>query len=227
MADFASWGGIGPDALTLPDYLPGDQLTARFEVSTPGDALPTPIEVRLTLTGPDGAVVAETSRTERGALPANTVAVELATALAVPDDAAPGRYRLGIDARARGRVGRAQVSLTLAARPPTLARRLVGRGVTLRDLGGGPLYAGPDVPDDTLLRTLVGELERAAEAGAEGLPEITSGRFAGRGGATLLSSSRARDVRDFLRFLLAAAPNTDGSFADLYLRWAQQGAPLP
>ena len=219
--------GVGPDALTLPDYLPGDQLTARFEVSTPGDALPTPLEVRLTLTGPDGAVIAETSRTERGALPANTVAVELAAALAVPDDAVPGRYRLGIDTRARGQVGRAEVPLTLAARPPTLARRLVGRGVTLRDLGGGPLYAGPDVPDDTLLRTLVGELERAAEVGAEGLPEVTSGRFAGRGGATLLSSSRARDVRDFLRFLLAAAPNTDGGFADLYLRWAQQGAPLP
>lgn len=219
--------GVGPDALALPDYLPGDQLTARFEVSTPGDALPTPLEVRLTLTGPDGAVVAKTVRTERGALPANTVAVELSAALAVPDDAVPGRYRLDIDTRARGQAGRAQVPIMLAARPPTLVRRLVGRGVTLRDLGGLPLYAGPDVSDDTLLRTLLGELERAAEAGAEGLPEVTSGRFAGRGGATLLSASRARDVRDFLRFLLAAGPNTDGTFADLYVRWAQQGAPLP
>lgn len=219
--------GVGPDALALPGYLPGDQLTARFEVSTPGDALPTPLEVTLRLTGPDGAVVAETRRTERGALPPNTVAVELAAALAVPDAAAPGRYRLGVSARARGRVGRAQLPLTLTAQPPTLARRLVGRGVTLRDLGGRPLYSGPDVPDDTLLRTLLGELGRAAETGAEGLPEVAAGRFAGRGGATLLSSSRARDVRDFLRFLLAAAPNTDGGFADLYVRWAQGGAPLP
>ena len=93
---------------------------------------------------------------------------------------------------------------------------------------GGTAIAGlHTLESGGLRRTLIEELGRAAEVGAEGLPEVTSGRFAGRGGATLLSSSRARDVRDFLRFLLAAAPNTDGGFADLYLRWAQQGAPLP
>lgn len=217
--------GVGPEAQAFPAYVPGDELVARFEVSTPGDALPTPLEVGVRLVSPAGRAVSQTAQTERSPLPPDTVALELSAALPLPAGLEPGRYRLELTVRARGQVDRARVPLTVAARTPGLARRLAGRGITLRDLNGQSLVADAEVGDDALLRTLLAELGRAAEVGAEGLPEVTSGRFAGRGGGDLLSVSRARDVRDFLRFLLAAGSGTDGTFADLYVRWALSGAP--
>ncbi|CAA9552986.1 MAG: hypothetical protein AVDCRST_MAG86-178 [uncultured Truepera sp.] len=223
--------GLGPEALAFPDYLPGDVLYTRFELSTPGDELPSPQRITLRLRDASGEVVAESEATKRDPLPPNTVALEIEdAALTLPRALSAGRYQLSITARARGREGQVAVPIRVAARAPSLVRQLLGRGVILRSLAAGlPLYAPQDVAADdrVLLRTLIGELSQAAAAAAETLPEPTRGRFAGQSGSALFSSSRSGDVRDFLGYLLQTAPGTDAAFAELYARWVLSGAPIP
>lgn len=220
--------GVGAAALAFAEYLPGDLLYARFELSTPGDALPVPLETAARLRDEDGNVVAETAQTERTPLPPDTVAVELEATLPLPRTLLPGRYTLELTASARGRTGRVRLPVTVSAASPSLARQLVGRGITLRDLSAGqPLYPEAEVSDSTLLQTLLGELALAAGGANDTLPEATTGRFSGQPGAALFSTSGARDVRDFLAFMLEVGANTDGTFAELYARWALEGAPVP
>lgn len=223
--------GVGPEALDFPSYAPGDLLYARFELATPGDALPTPLGVVLRLKNIAGRVVAETVQTERAPLPPNTVALEIENAsLELPSKLPPGPYQLMITARARGRSGQVTLPLRVTAGPPPLVRQLLGRGITLRSLGTGlPLYAPEDVAagDATLVQTLQDELAASANAAAETLPEIVRGRFAGQGGSALFGLSSPQDVRDFLRFLLRDGAGTDAPFAELYARWALGGAPTP
>jgi hypothetical protein len=214
--------GVGPEALSVSAYAPGDLLYARFEVSTPGDALPTPLEVALRLRDAAGRVVAQAMRTERTSLPPNTVAAELEAPLELPGALAPGRYSLTIRVRARGQDTRAVLPVRVGVGAPPLVRQLLGRGITLRGLSAGrPLYAPEDIPaaDSALLRTLQDELAGAASAVTETLPEVSEGRFAGQSGAALFSSSSPQDIRDFLGFLLQVGAGTDAPFAELYARW--------
>lgn len=221
--------GVGAEVRTVADYVPGDLLYARFELSTPGDALPTPLQIALRLEDSSGSVVSEAATTERGPLPPNTVALEITdAALELPQDLQPGRYRLEISARTRGRVARTAALLNVSAQPPGLTRQLIGQGITLRDLSSGrPLYPDASVADDTLISTLLAELSRAEAEAADTIPEVANGRFAGQDGAALFRSSSGPDVRDFLRFIVDQGANTDGSFAELYARWALAGAPVP
>ena len=219
--------GVGAEMQAVPAYLPGDLLYTRFELSTPGDALPTPLQVSLRLTDGGGNVVATSSTTERAPLPPNTVALEVTdAALTLPQTLGPGRYTLGVSVRVRGRTAKTSLPVTVSALPAPLARQLIGRGVTLRSLQTGqPLYTAI-LDDKALLATLLTELSRATSQAAETLPVVSSGRFAGEGGEAVFGSSNARDVRDFLNFMLQNA-NTDGVFAELYARWALAGAPVP
>ncbi len=220
--------GVGTATERVAQYVPGDLLYARFELSTPGDALPTPLQITLRLEDKGGRVVSEASATERTPLPPNTVALEITdVALTLPQTLAPGDYTLNVSARARGRVARAQLPVTVATRTPPLARQLIGRGVILRSLTGRSLYPDASLADDALVQTLLAELSRAAAEAAETLPEVAGGRFAGQGGAAVFSSSKEEDIRDFLAFILQEGTNTDGSFAELYARWALAGAPAP
>ncbi len=221
--------GVGAEARAVADYIPGDLLYARFELSTPGDALLVPLEVALKLEDKGGTAVSETSSTERAPLPPNTVALEITdAALPLPQNLKPGRYALKVSVRSRGRTVRAQVPVTVSTRTPSLVRQLIGRGVTLRGLTtGSPLYPDGALEDGALVETLLAELSRASAQAAETLPEVVSGRFAGQGGAAVFGSSREQDVRDFLSYVLQTGENTDGAFAELYARWALAGAPLP
>lgn len=222
--------GVGPEALNFPGYAPGDLLYARFELATPGDALPAPLGVTLRLKNVAGRVVAEAARTERTPLPPNTVALETQASLELPPKLPPGPYQLVITVRARGRSGQATLPLRVTAGAPPLVRQLLGRGITLRSLGTGlPLYAPEDVAadDSTLVQTLQNELAASANAATETLPEVSHGRFAGQSGSALFGSSSPRDVRDFLEFLLQDGAGTDAPFAELYVRWALGGAPTP
>ena len=220
--------GVGAAAKAVAAYVPGDLLYARFELSTPGDALPAPLQITLTLADKAGSVVRKSSTTEQ-ALPPNTVALEIAdAALLLPPTLAPGRYRLEVSAQARGRVARTTVPVRVSGRPPSLVRQLIGRGVTLRSLSSGQvLYADTSLSDAALLGVLRRELARAETEAAQTLPPASSGRFAGQGGAALFSSSSEQDVRDFLSFILQQGANADGPFAELYARWALAGAPVP
>ena len=221
--------GVGAEARTVADYVPGDLLYARFELSTPGEALPTPLQITLRLEDSGGTAVSESASTERALLPPNTVALELTeVSLSLPQTLKPGRYILKVSVRSRGRVARSQVRVPVTTRPPSLARRLIGQGVILRSLTTGrPLYPDGSLGDDALVQTLLAELSRAAAEAAETLPEATGGRFAGQGGEAVFRSSSKQDVRDFLSFVLQTGANTDGPFAELYARWALAGAPLP
>lgn len=227
--------GVGPDALTFPRYAPGDLLYARFELSTPGPELPTPLTIEVQLLGPAGRVQAQTTRSERTPLPPETVALEITDAsLELPRALPPGRYTLKVTASARGRQGQASLPLTVTAARAPLVRQLLGRDITLRDvISGQPLYAERDASgsaaqgDKRLIGTLLAQLSRSASAAAETLPDITRGRFAGQAGDVLFDSSRPRDVRDFLGFLLAVGAGTDAPFAELYANWALEGAPTP
>ena len=222
--------GVGPEALNFPSYAPGDLLYARFELATPGDALPAPLGVTLRLKNAAGRVVAEAAQTERTPLPPNTVALETQASLELPPKLPPGPYQLVITVRARGRSGQATLPLRVTAGAPPLVRQLLGRGITLRSLGTGlPLYAPEDVAadDSTLVQTLQNELAASANAATETLPEVSHGRFAGQSGSALFGSSSPRDVRDFLAFLLQDGAGTDAPFAELYARWALGGAPTP
>jgi len=220
--------GVGAEARSVAAYAPGDLLYARFELSTPGDALPTPLQIALRLEDARGTAVSKSATTERALLPPNTVALEITdAALTLPQNTKPGRYTLKVSARSRGRVVRAQAPVTVSPRSPSLARQLLGRGVVLRSLSTGqPLYSEA-LGDDALVQLLLTELSRAAPEAAETLPEVVSGRFAGQGGVAIFSSSRAQDIRDFLRFVVQSGANTDGPFAELYARWVLAGAPVP
>jgi tetratricopeptide (TPR) repeat protein len=222
--------GVGPDALPFARYIPGDLLYARFELSTPGDELPLPLATTLRLRAADGTVVAESAQTERGPLPPATVALVIDDAsLELPQSLAPGRYRLVVTVAARGREGRAVLPVSVAANTPPLVRQLLGRGITLRGLSAGlPLYEPEDasLSNRALLGALLAELSLAASA-AETSPEVARGRFAGQRGAALFNASDAGDVRDFLSFLLQVGAGTDAPFAELYARWALEGAPAP
>ncbi len=226
--------GVGPEVLSLPNYVSGDLLYPQFEISTPGDEVSTPFEVHLRLRDAAGKILTEGVSTERTPLPPETVAIEITnTSLELPEALQSGRYGLEITVRSRGREARVTLPLRVAAGRVPLARRLLGRSITLRDaVSGQPLYSDQDAAaswtsDRALIGTLLGELERSASAAAETLPEVGVGRFAGQTGDVLFDSSRPQDVRDFLGYLLAAAPGTDASFADLYANWALEGAPTP
>lgn len=222
--------GVGADTLDVPAYVPGDILYPRFELSTEGEELPTPLSVELRLKDASGRVLAQAAGSERLRLPPGTVALELdSVSLELPRTLRPGRYGLELRARARGREALRRVPLTVAAPPAPLVRQLLGRGIILRELQSAqPLYpqdAAQATTDQTFIATLLGELEQNATAAAETLPEITQGRFAGQSGEALFASSGPQDIRDFLAFLLARAAGTDASFADLYANWALEGAP--
>ena len=220
--------GVGAEVQAVPAYLPGDLLYTQFELSTPGDALPTPLQVSLRLTDGSGSVVGASSTTERAPLPPNTVALEVTdAALDLPLSLRPGQYTLEVSARARGRAAKTSLPVTVSPQTAPLARQLIGRGVTLRSLQTGQLLYSRTTGNDALLRALLGELSRAASQAAETLPVVSSGRFAGDDGEALFGSSNAQDLRDFLSFMLREGTNTDGTFAELYARWALAGAPVP
>ena len=220
--------GVGAEVQAVPAYLPGDLLYTQFELSTPGDALPTPLQVSLRLTDGSGSVVGASSTTERAPLPPNTVALEVTdAALDLPLSLRPGQYTLEVSARARGRAAKTSLPVTVSPQTAPLARQLIGRGVTLRSLQTGQLLYSRTTGNDALLRALLGELSRAASQAAETLPVVSSGRFAGDDGEVLFGSSTAQDLRDFLSFMLREGTNTDGTFAELYARWALAGAPVP
>ena len=228
--------GVGPDVLDVAAYGPGDLVYARFELATPGDALPLPLRVTLRLENAAGRVVAEAVQTERTPLPRNTVALEIDAALPLPPTLSPGSYRLVVTASARGRSQSTALPLRVTAGAPPLVRQLLGRGITLRSLGTGlPLYTPEDIGaatgegprNDAFVQTLQTELTAAADAAAETLPVVSRGRFSGLEGAALFRSSSPQDVRDFLGFLLRDGAGTDAPLAELYARWALGGAPTP
>jgi tetratricopeptide (TPR) repeat protein len=206
---------------------PGDPIGLRFEVYTPGDALPGRVLARATLRDAAGATVAEAER--RVDVPTGAIGyVVEELGIELPDTAAAGDYRLSLEVEGDGdtRAG-IERSVEVAGDPDPL-RRLLGRGVELTALATGrPLIDVDDVlRGGSVLPALIGELRAAASAAETSLPVAEEGRFAGLSGGVLFESSDERDVRDFLAFLVREGlSDVRLTFVDAYAQWALDGAP--
>jgi tetratricopeptide (TPR) repeat protein len=219
--------GLGPRSVEAAPYRPGDRLYPVFEVSTPGFALPGQLEIEVALEGEEAVRGARTVR-----VPDNAVGIRIdSVGVTLPPDLAPGEYALVIRVRADAeRSTEASIPFRVEGEP-SLLRQLVGRDVVMRVLEtGAPFYLPRDVTtlsDERLLATLVEELRQTADAAEQALPVIEAGRFEGYSGGQLFRESSARDVADFLAFLLAQSDNhADFTFVDGYAQWALDGAPI-
>ena len=209
---------------------PGDPVALRFEVITPGEALPGTLTARAEVV-PEGAgepVVTSEATVDVPPDAIGYVVEELAFEL--PPSLEAGTYRVGVTVRGGGEQ-RAEASAPLRVEgAPEALRRLVGRGVELTGYASGrPLFTAEDVVrSDAVLPRLVQELASAAEAAEEALPEISEGPFAGLGGREAFESSDEGDVRAFLRFLVEeGVSDVRLTFVDAYAQWLVEGAPAP
>lgn len=217
-------------AAAVSEWHPGDPVALRFEVITPGEALPARLHARAEMVpeeGGDPVVTSEASVDVPGQA-IGYVIEELRFEL--PLGLEPGRYRLDVTVEGSSdQRAEADVTLEIAGEPGVL-RRLVGRGVVLTSLATGrPLFGAADVTrTKAVTALLVEELRQAAEAAEGALPEITEGRFAGMGGGEAFERSDAGDVRDFLRFLAdEGVADVSLTFVDAYAQWLMDGAPTP
>ncbi|HEX7039671.1 MAG TPA: tetratricopeptide repeat protein [Trueperaceae bacterium] len=219
-------GAQGPEATP---FHPGDEVHPTFELSTPGDELPTRVQVRAELRrqGEEGdPLVASEAAVE---VPPGAVGFVVdGVALALPQDLAEGTYQIEVSAvGGEGQVAETSVELEVAGEPQAL-RQLIGRNLTMTDLRSGqPLYSVSDLSRaGQLVEVLVAELRYAADAAEEALPTVETGRFQGMSGGELFRSSTAEDVEAFLAYVLASG-SRDARFAfvDAYAQWALDGAP--
>jgi len=214
-------------ALAPTPLHPGDPLHVEFEVLTPGEALPTRLDVTTTLRNASGDDLGV--RTVTVDVPENAIGYVVQEArIDVPIDAAPGTYLLEV--RVDGIEGTsvlAETSLDVAGEPEPL-RQLVGRNVTLTSLTGSrPLFGADDVTTPTtVLNLMIAELRAAREAAEANLPVTETGRFAGLSGGVVFDQSDETDVRDFLAYLAAdGVEDLRIAFVDAYAQWVVDGAP--
>ncbi len=225
--------GLGAELLAATPFHPGDRIFPQFELSTPGFELPRNVVVGLTLLpGEEGEEI--NTLTQEVDIPSNAVALTISeVGLDLPSDLAAGSYRLELSVSADEDREVTQSYTFDVAGDPLLLRQLVSRDISLRDLEtGAPLYRpddvlDPEVSDETLVETLLGELQSNIDTAEEVLPTIESGRFEGLSGGALFAESDAQDVRDFLTYLLQQGDTSNASFSfvDAYAQWAVEGAP--
>ncbi len=219
-------GARGPEAAP---FHPGDEVHPTFELSTPGDELPTRVQVRAELRrqGEEGdPLVASEAAVQ---VPPGAVGFVVDdVALALPQDLASGSYQVDVSAvGGEGQTAETSVTFEVDGEPQAL-RQLIGRNLTMTDLRSGqPLYTVGDLSRaGQLIEVLMAELRYAADAAEEALPTVETGRFQGMSGGELFTSSTAQDVQDFLDYVLASG-SRDARFAfvDAYAQWALDGAP--
>ncbi len=219
-------GHRGPD---VAPYHPGDPLYATFELSTPGEQLPTLVEVELVLRPADGEGEPLAAAAARVEPPAGAVGYVVdGLNLELPADLPAGDYRLAVEARADEGLHASGETLVSVAGDPDPVRQLFGRNVVMTTLEVElPLVGRADVARTGLvLERMLAELHGAADIAEQALPMVEDGRFAGMGGRELFSSSTAADVLDYLTYLVASGTaDTRFTFVDGYAQWAVDGAP--
>lgn len=224
---------LGPSNLSAETFRPGDRLFPDFELFTPGAELPQEVTLTLRLADAQGATVQGATYSETFSIPGNAVALQIDDiGFTLPPNLEPGAYDLEVILSA-SRERRTSTTLPLEVTgEPSFARQLISQGVTLRGLASNrALYdeRNLSLDNDALTQRLLTELSSNAEAAQDALPEVTTGRFEGLGGAELFNQSSVQDVRDFLTFLLAQQSEGElsVSFVDAYAQWALEGAPTP
>lgn len=219
---------LGQRGMELNTFHPGDPVYPVFELSTPGDALPTRVIVTLELLEPDTTEPVSSLVVEVTPPPGAVGYVIDDVELELPVSLAAGSYRLKLLVEdPAGANASSEVKLTVEGVAEPL-RQLFGRGVVMTSLElGTPLYGKADLSiPERAVNTMLAELHSAAPAAEEALPVVEVGRFAGLGGAELFAHSDADDVRDFLAYLAASgARDSRFVFVDGYAQWALDGAP--
>ena len=214
-------------------FRPGDPVYPSFEVYTPGEQLPSHLDVHYELFRGQESVLTY----EQGvAIPPNAVAIVLdSVELTLPQDAPAGDYRLVVTVQGEeGQQVEGEVELRIEGEAQLL-RQLLGRGIAMQRLGtGAPLYDSDDLRrPERLVDTLIEELQRSAPLADQVVPEISEGRFAGSSGGEAFRRSTSVDVQDFLHYLLeSGAHDTTILFADAYAQWVNmahnlRGTPAP
>ncbi len=221
-------GQRGPDATP---YRPGDPLFVTFELSTPGEQLPTLVDVEVSLLPANGEGEAEPVAATSEAIepPAGAVGFVVDHLnLPLPADLAEGDYRVLVEARAGDELSASgETTLTVAGNADPV-RQLFGRNVIMTGLEvESPLYGRADIGNtDAVIDRMLGELRTAAPVAQQALPTVEEGRFAGMDGEELFTVSTAEDVREFLAYVASTgAQNTRFTFVDGFAQWAIDGAP--
>ena len=219
-------------------FHPADPLYPTFELTTPGDELPSHVTLSAELWPAessaqqiDGEAAPEPllSASSEIEIPSGAVGYVVdVLELELPADLSAGDYRVDVVADG-GEEQRVELSATFSVEgEPQVLRRLIGRGLVMTSfVSGSVIYDAADLasPGD-LTELLLVELANSASAADEALPEVTTGRFEGLGGAELFTSSSADDVNDFLEYILASGSrNARFAFVDAYAQWALDGAP--
>lgn len=217
---------IGGEEVTTT-VRPGDPLGLRFELYTPGDALPSRVTVVASLVGTDPESIVEVEETVDVPSGAIGYVVE-GVGFDLPTDLASGSYRVRVVATGGGDVEASVVTTVEVQGEPDPLRQLVGRGVELVDLANGrPLFGAEEVlRGEPVLPALIAELRATVGAAEESLPVVEEGRFAGLGGGVLFETSDENDIMDFLAFLAdEGVRDAQLTFVDAYAQWALDGAP--
>lgn len=220
---------LGSRGTAAEPYHAGDPLYPSFELSTPGDELPSDVAVTIALlpADPDAdAALVEVESTV--AIPAGAVGFVVdSVELALPLDLAAGEYSVAVEVT--GDEGQAVAASTLLVvdGAPDLLRRLVGRSLVMTGFESGrPLYSAADLGAHGLMATLLEELHSTADLAEQALPTVVDGRFAGSTGGQVFRDSSEQDIADFLDYVLASeARDSSFSFVDAYAQWALDGAP--
>lgn len=217
---------LGSALETGADLQAGDPLRPSFEVYTPGEALPTNLQIVFSLHGAaEELAVSEHELT----LPPQTVGFVIDGLLyGLPADLMPGDYDLRVTVLAsEDRQVSSEVPISVSERTDPL-RALFGYGVVLQSIEtGGPLFDRQDLGNwPQSLAVLQHELELARTAADEVLPSVETGRFAGLSAGAAFDATTEADLQDFLDYI--AHPDLQGSsfvFVDTYAQWLLDGAP--
>jgi tetratricopeptide (TPR) repeat protein len=207
---------------------PGDPLALRFEVTTPGEALPRQLEVRLSLLAA-GRVLPIDAPAVLVEIPDGAIGFVIdSLQFELPLELDEGSYRIEVEAAGGGQVLAYSLDLAVAGEA-NLLRRLVGRALVFSDLErGAPLLGERDlsVSAAVVWARLVAELQGAAELAEAVLPEVQGGRFAGLGGGEIFAGVDEEVVRDFVEYLLErGSRNSTLVLAEAFADWVLIGAP--
>jgi tetratricopeptide (TPR) repeat protein len=209
---------------------PGDPLTFRFEVITPGDALPRRLEVAAALVNEAGETVAAPGSLPVDVPPDAIGYVIDGFGLELPRNLPSGTYTLQVNVESRDQSAPTLERTVNVTGEASVPRILLGRGLDLVRLNDRrSLIARDPVPTaDALASRLVGVLRAQAELAEGSLPTVENGRFEGLSGGELFNASTPSDVRDFLETLIAQGlSDTDLVFVEAYAEWALSGAGTP
>ena len=206
----------------------GDPLHPEFEVYTPGEVLPTSIDLEFRLLAADDTEVVR--QQQLLTLPQDTVGFVVdGFTLPLPRDLAAGDYRLVVTVSAsEGREAASETAISVGPLTDPL-RAVLGYGINMQSVADGSrLFSAADLGHwENSLARLQDELIRSVPAADEVLPPIDKGRFSGMSGGEAFAASTEADIRDFLTWI--AHPDLEGSsfvFVDTYAQWVVDGTPV-